>query len=768
MLPGLGGGSAEAGSSGEILVTDRSLIQPYFVGHWVEVREPVESQLKGIWQITEIGIDAASGKELLTLDDDANVAPGDLWQGLYRFDSVYVQGAAKLAFGDADDIPDDAFDVEDGSTVIRHNYGGPLIAGSMGVAAHDHSYWVTGEGVTITDPDGIQNVRLASSAAGQGPWPVTVGADGSFVRAVTGAVGDVIRLEATDAHPLTPMTSTVEIGALPANSGPPIVEASRVRFAHGDTGYSVVGDAGAVADSEFPVLVQLHNVTTGHVDSFSPATDGSFSRPAAGTYGDAFLLEATDGHPEALTTTLDLGSMPDLVPPSVDAGKVSIRAYSRSFWVTGSAGAVSDDNPGVQSSLVDPAHPDWGPVVLTLAANGSFPATAVDAPTGTVLLLRAQDAVGRVTEAPLPALPPNDGPPTIGQFSATIKSGRYHVGGGCPIGKEEDYCFVSSTDGLEAVRLENRTTPVFGPWPVPLSVWGFDLEVQGAVGDRIYFVAEDGHPDWQTASRQIWTLPHISGAPNLTAGQLVLRNDVGTYRLVVVAGAITGSPGPLALDAQVYHNDGEAWTQVGGGSASITSGEGADVILSGGAVGDLVLLSAATSSGLPTMVRAGFLPEPVSGPEIEAGLFSLKLDSCSPILVAPAGAVTAEVLPVRVTVTVSHPELSGSWTSDPVELEPAQDIRIDLQNVEPGSSTRGHRGGRRPDLATDRERPGSHRAGDRSGGGRVREGAVLLRFQALPRAAARGGHHRPSLDGHPVPAQFEPGAARRRYRQRPL
>ena len=52
-LPSLGNGTAQAGTSGATLVTDRSAnIPAYFAGHWVEVRDSTGVTLKGTWRIS--------------------------------------------------------------------------------------------------------------------------------------------------------------------------------------------------------------------------------------------------------------------------------------------------------------------------------------------------------------------------------------------------------------------------------------------------------------------------------------------------------------------------------------------------------------------------------------------------------------------------------------------------------------------------------------------------------------------------------------------
>ena len=58
VLPSLGSGTAQAASAGAVLATGRSkAIAPYFVGHWVEVRDAATGTLKGTWRIASIGAD---------------------------------------------------------------------------------------------------------------------------------------------------------------------------------------------------------------------------------------------------------------------------------------------------------------------------------------------------------------------------------------------------------------------------------------------------------------------------------------------------------------------------------------------------------------------------------------------------------------------------------------------------------------------------------------------------------------------------------------
>ena len=92
-LPALGSGIAQAGSSGITLITDKTSIPAYFVGHWVEVSSP-DGTVEGTWQV--VAIDGST----LTLDDGATVDVGDSWQGVYRFDRVTIRGSGRLSSSD--------------------------------------------------------------------------------------------------------------------------------------------------------------------------------------------------------------------------------------------------------------------------------------------------------------------------------------------------------------------------------------------------------------------------------------------------------------------------------------------------------------------------------------------------------------------------------------------------------------------------------------------------------------------------------------------
>ena len=97
-LPPFGAGTAQAGSSGAVLETGRASVPAWFAGHWLEVRSP-GGALKGTWRVAAI----TNGRLTLAAGVDAvapSVEPGDLFQGVYRFDNVKLKGTVPLVSGD--------------------------------------------------------------------------------------------------------------------------------------------------------------------------------------------------------------------------------------------------------------------------------------------------------------------------------------------------------------------------------------------------------------------------------------------------------------------------------------------------------------------------------------------------------------------------------------------------------------------------------------------------------------------------------------------
>ena len=222
---------------------------------------------KGTWQI-----EAISGSNL-TLEAGATVAEGDLWAGVYRFDSLIVQGRV-LTIPELDDIG--VVTVSADSTLSRVNRRGPTLDPSaITISAHHGAYWLSGGAGAVTDQDGIGSaeiVNLVTSAA----TALAVTADGSFPPVpVAGAPGDGLELRAADAHP-SPKSNSASLGPLASNPDAPALDAGLIAFTAAAGEYRLNGVSGAAADSNPPLTATVANTTTAWEGSVAVGADGAF------------------------------------------------------------------------------------------------------------------------------------------------------------------------------------------------------------------------------------------------------------------------------------------------------------------------------------------------------------------------------------------------------------------------------------------------------------------------------------------------------------
>ncbi len=321
VLPSLGAGTAQPGTAGQVLVTDRASIQPYFVGHWVEVREGAGA-LKGTWRIASIDAGTITFEE-----PDAAVAEGDAWRGIYRFDSVRVTGSAKLLFDDLDDFG--VVTVDPASALELGNQEPPAItAATITIEASDASYLVTGFAGAVTDPDGIASLAVVNVATAQ-TWPATVNGDGSFGSiTITGSKGDEVRLDATDAH-RTPFTSRVVVGSLPP-SATPTIDLGSFALELTDCEPELVATAGAVTGAGGPYTVTVL------VDNPTPVA-GWTSDPLEVADGAAFHVILHNVEPGASIWVSAVGSSGQAVNAVVatapeSAPTIDVLQLLRWFW----------------------------------------------------------------------------------------------------------------------------------------------------------------------------------------------------------------------------------------------------------------------------------------------------------------------------------------------------------------------------------------------------------------------------------------------------
>jgi hypothetical protein len=614
VLPWLGSGGVLSPGSGE-LITDRSVpIQPYFVDHWVQVSSSA-GMPKGTWRIAAIDGTrvtlAPNGSESIVIDE------GDTWQGVYRFDSVQIGGCAHVVINDIDEVGQ--YDVGSCSTLFQRNLGPPEIdpdSSRISITAADGRYLVAASDGAISDPDGINS--SGSLIVGDSSWPVTINDQGGFTAVeVSGAAGAEVVLVVRDRHPIS-LEAEAVVGTLPFNPDLPLINDAEIVFtADAEGAFHLQGRPGAVYDANPPLLVAVSNDTAQLSWTAAAAADGSFDAIVTLAPGDSFSLTVTDSHPQPGASSLTLV---DTEAPVIDATQIETGVGERQLLVSGGGGAIADNRGLAQVALRDPVA-GWTSPAEWCAGDGSF-AIGAAAGTGAELELVVTDLAGNPTVHLLPAVPANDGPPQLdlGWVSLDTSTGSYDVISSW----STDPCGapVSSSDGLFSLRLENRTTPIFAPAAATTfeiascpSLFGFDLlTIEGAVGDQIVIVAEDGHPDWQASEGLVGSLTEIPMAPAVSLGQANLVLDSGTYRLSAAADVIIGDYPPFALWIEVWRASDGVWSQVSTASATVAAGDSLELPLdSVVAAGDLVVVWV-TDSGDPAAtqtVRVGLLPGPL-------------------------------------------------------------------------------------------------------------------------------------------------------------
>ncbi len=213
-LPSLGVGTA-GDNFGETnkLVTDRpQAIPAYFVGHWVEVMIGQTPDLRGTWRVEGIGTDPVSQMAMLILQADANVEGNDAWRGVYRFDSMAIQGGASVTSVDPIRTTPGGLKSMSGQDMPWDLSGPAVDVSRVKVAPTDvaGSYRVSLDAGALSDPDGLSELRLSSGA---GEVAVDLKGDRTDVM-LPGAPGQRVTLTALDAHPVLRLGTQVELPPL--------------------------------------------------------------------------------------------------------------------------------------------------------------------------------------------------------------------------------------------------------------------------------------------------------------------------------------------------------------------------------------------------------------------------------------------------------------------------------------------------------------------------------------------------------------------------
>ena len=223
LLPSLGSGIAQTGSSGATLVTDAA-IPTYFAGNWIEVIDSTNSTVKGLWRIATINA------KTITLtpngSETINVAAGDAWRGIYRFDTITIHGSTVQS---ADRV-DGTATADNGGKLLFDATRPVLNAAKVAqiviqpTSAGNATIVAPAGTVTDADNDGPFSV-VATNTRTAATFGAAVNADGSFNIAVAGATPDSFTLVASD-------SGVYPLASVPASSSnwvaPPVVSSVTV------------------------------------------------------------------------------------------------------------------------------------------------------------------------------------------------------------------------------------------------------------------------------------------------------------------------------------------------------------------------------------------------------------------------------------------------------------------------------------------------------------------------------------------------------------
>jgi len=448
-----------------------------------------------------------------------SVLPGDHWQGVYRFEKLAVKGHAKLDSQDGARVG--TVSVETGSQLLWFDDTPPVIAPSkIALTAHDRAFWVTGATGAVVDPGGVASALLHNQRSGESV-AITVGNDGQFAMVqIPGVAGDVVEVVATSRH-ARPATSWKVAGVLPANAGAPAITAASIAITRDAGGQRhVVGSVGAVVDNEPPVALGVLCQPSGATASGVAGATGAFDLAVACRGGDRALFTATDGHPQPLSSSLDLGTVIGNAAPVVDAAEISIsygqqtdRAGGRDkhpvakltnvsvkyadrrsgggYVLTLAAGAVTDDKGpldlrlakanglGIDASVMDSGQAfDWVLPSSEIHSGDLLQLTVSDRDPTEPLSTTVQ--IG-----PLP--PDNYGPPTIdpGQISLLPMGFGFQV-----VGKPGA---VIDPDQPVLITLSNARAGWVSRPVVARDDGSFYARLVGVTGDEIAILASDSH-----------------------------------------------------------------------------------------------------------------------------------------------------------------------------------------------------------------------------------------------------------------------------------
>ena len=181
VLPSLGSGIAQAGSTGTTLVTDRAANVPaYFAGHYVEISDS-SNVLKGTCQVSTAPGGIVNKTVTLT-SCSLSVSPGDRWQGVYHFDTLTVPNGEAITSVDP----------------IRLGLNGVItLAGPTAAGKYlELPYGFVGTDVTVTGNVSVPSIASTNLTVKSGAILTHPATTGATANSLTLTIANVLIVEA--------------------------------------------------------------------------------------------------------------------------------------------------------------------------------------------------------------------------------------------------------------------------------------------------------------------------------------------------------------------------------------------------------------------------------------------------------------------------------------------------------------------------------------------------------------------------------------------
>ncbi|HYC60809.1 MAG TPA: carboxypeptidase regulatory-like domain-containing protein [Thermoanaerobaculia bacterium] len=586
-LPSLGNGVAQFGSSGPVLVTDRTTnIPDFFVGHWIEISSPAGT-LRGTWRVMAID------QKTVTLAPNANetitISQGDKWQGVYRFDKVTMAG--DVYFDSPDPVRSTEHLIQNTVSAEHITADKLLIAGTL---THP---WAPGKTLTIEATSEVRvtgtidvsgrgyapgtsypNTRLSGHASGAthfgrgGIWENPLGAAyGSVHRPQEpgagsthhGWGGGVIRIKTANLIVDGPIRANGQANDAGGAGGSIWITAGKISGSsgietNGGSGYWGTGGGGALAieyadpTSVIPGIGSAGGSSHGHNRLAGPGTQFYF-RPTS-ILGDLYVDGANRAHQACELPSLGIGSaMNGSGEATIVTDRASIAPYFVGHWVEVST--VS----GTVKGMWRLAKINGSTITLAPNANESIPVAAGDTWRGlyrfdnlklrTATLTSADQILitNPIDKDASSSVVVNSGPP---QFPAAKRSQIVVVS--ALTGDAVTGPFGAVTDDDLPVKLTVTNTRTSLKFTANANADGsFRVPVDGVPGDTFTIVAEDSHavPLSSPSFAINGSIVETNSIATFAVDPSTVAGGTTTYGVVRLAGAARAAGATIALSS---------------------------------------------------------------------------------------------------------------------------------------------------------------------------------------------------------------------------